>query len=323
NLLSNAETLTRLWGFRRDDVLLHALPIFHIHGLFVALHTAMLSGASVLFHDAFDVAAIRRDLPRTTVMMGVPTFYTRLLSDERFSAEDCRRVRVFISGSAPLTVETFAAFEARTGHRILERYGMSEAGMIASNPLDGARLPGAVGFPLPGVDIRIVDEDGRPAPTGAPGGVEVRGPNVFAGYGRQPDRTRAEFRDGWFATGDVGALDAEGRLSLIGRSKDLIIAGGYNIYPIEIEQVLDAVPGVGESAVVGAPHPDLGEAVVAVLTAPITGARASDEAIAAAMERLARFKRPRRVVWVDALPRNAMGKVQKATLRDLVKGSFR
>jgi malonyl-CoA/methylmalonyl-CoA synthetase len=322
NLLSNAAALHRLWGFREGDVLLHALPIFHIHGLFVALHTAMLNGSEVLFHPGFDAAAVRRDLPRATVMMGVPTFYSRLLADPDFKADDCRGVRLFISGSAPLTVETFNAFEARTGHRILERYGMSEAGMIASNPLDGARVAGTVGFALPYVRIRITGESGAPLPSGETGDVEVRGENVFAGYWRQPEKTKAEFRDGWFRTGDVGALDAEGRLTLAGRSKDLIIAGGYNIYPVEIEQLLDALDGVGESAVIGVPHADMGEGVVAVLTPPLSGVRASDADLSAAMEKLAKFKRPRRFIWVESLPRNAMGKVQKQVLRAAHKDAF-
>lgn len=322
NLLSNATTLRMLWGFTADDVLLHALPIFHIHGLFVALNTAMLNGSTVLFHAAFDAAAVQRDLPQATLFMGVPTFYTRLLADAEFGRAACRNIRLFISGSAPLTVETFNAFEARTGHHILERYGMSEAGMIASNPLDGARVAGTVGFALSGVDVRITDDHGRPLDANIAGAVEVRGENVFAGYWRQPEKTAADFRDGWFVTGDIGVLDADGRLSLVGRAKDLIIAGGYNIYPIEIEQVLDALPGVGESAIVGAPHPDMGEGVVAVLTPPKGHAPASADDLAAAMERLAKFKRPRRFVWVESLPRNAMGKVQKAALRAMVKDAF-
>ncbi|SNT72098.1 AMP-binding protein [Amphiplicatus metriothermophilus] len=322
NLASNALALHEIWGFRPGDALLHALPIFHIHGLFVALHTAMLNGAEIIFLPAFDVAAVRENLKRATVMMGVPTFYARLLADPDFGAEDCAGVRLFVSGSAPLSPETFKAFEARTGHRILERYGMSEAGMIASNPLDGARIPGTVGFALPDVYVRITDETGVMLPPGEPGNVEVKGPNVFAGYWRQPEKTKEAFRGPWFVTGDIGALDEEGRLSLVGRAKDLVIAGGYNIYPAEIEQILDAIPGVAESAVIGVPHPDMGEGVVAVL-APQTGApRPDDAALAAALERLARFKRPRRFFWIDALPRNAMGKVQKQALRERFKDAF-
>ena len=322
NLASNALALHRLWGFARGDVLLHALPIFHIHGLFVALHTAMLNGSEILFLPAFDAAAVRDALKRATVMMGVPTFYSRLLAEPGFGKEDCATMRLFISGSAPLTVETFNAFEARTGMRILERYGMSEAGMIASNPLNGERIAGTVGFALPDVSIRIAGEDGAPLAPGEAGNVEVKGPNVFAGYWRMPEKTQGEFRDGWFITGDVGMLDAEGRLTLVGRSKDLIIAGGYNIYPIEIEQLLDAVPGVAESAVVGVPHKDMGEGVVAVLVAAKDAARPDDAALTAAMEALAKFKRPRRFFWVDALPRNAMGKVQKQALRETYRDAF-
>ncbi len=310
NLTSNALALHRVWRFQPGDVLLHALPVFHIHGLFVALNTAMLNGSEVLFLPKFDAAEVRRLLPYATVMMGVPTFYTRLLADPEFCAEDCRNSRLFVSGSAPLTPETFKAFEARTGHKILERYGMSEAGMIASNPLDGERIAGTVGYPLPGVELRIGDG----------GVVEVKGPNVFKGYWRNPEKTAAEFRErGWFSTGDIGSLSADGRLTLSGRAKDLIIVGGYNVYPKEIEEVLDALPDIAESAVIGVPHPDMGEGVVAVLV-PATGSAAapplSDEQLKKAVSVLARFKQPRKFVWMDALPRNAMGKVQKAALRE-------
>ncbi|GAB4531997.1 MAG: malonyl-CoA synthase [Amphiplicatus sp.] len=322
NLASNALALHEIWGFRPGDALLHALPIFHIHGLFVALHTAMLNGSEIIFLPGFDVAAVRESLQRATVMMGVPTFYARLLADPDFGAEDCARIRLFVSGSAPLSPEIFRAFEARTGHRILERYGMSEAGMIASNPLDGPRIPGTVGFALPDVYVRITDETGVMLPPGEPGNVEVKGPNVFAGYWRQPEKTKEAFRGEWFVTGDIGALDEEGRLSLVGRAKDLVIVGGYNVYPAEIEQILDSIPGVAESAVIGVPHPDMGEGVVAVL-APRPGAARPDEtALAGALERLAKFKRPRRFFWVDALPRNAMGKVQKQVLRERHKDAF-
>jgi malonyl-CoA/methylmalonyl-CoA synthetase len=311
NLTSNAAALHKIWGFGPGDVLLHALPVFHIHGLFVALNTAMLNGSEVLFLPKFDVAAVRRLLPRASVMMGVPTFYTRLLADPDFSREDCRSIRLFISGSAPLTPETFKAYEARTGHKILERYGMSEAGMIASNPLDGERIAGTVGYPLPGVEVRLGEGDV----------VEVRGPNVFKGYWRNPDKTAAEFREGgWFSTGDIGVLSGDGRLTLSGRAKDLIIVGGYNVYPKEIEEVLDALPEIAESAVIGVPHPDMGEGVVAVLV-PAHGSAAmpplSDAQLREAVGVLARFKQPRKFVWMDALPRNAMGKVRKAELREL------
>lgn len=316
NLASNTRALHQIWGFRPGDVLLHALPIFHIHGLFVALGTAMLNGSEILFLPKFDAGAVRRLLPRASVMMGVPTFYTRLLADPEFGADDCRAIRLFISGSAPPTPETFSAFEARTGRKILERYGMSEAGMIASNPLDGERIAGTVGYPLPGVEVRIGEGDV----------VEVRGPNVFKGYWRNPEKTAEEFRaGGWFSTGDIGSLSADGRLTLSGRAKDLIIVGGYNVYPKEIEEVLDALPAIAESAVIGVPHPDMGEGVVAVLVAAEGSPSApplSNEELMRAVAGLARFKQPRKFVWADALPRNAMGKVQKAALRAQWSSAF-
>lgn len=321
NLASNAIALNQLWGFSSEDVLLHALPIFHIHGLFVALHTAMLSACEILFLPKFDAGAVRAAMPRASVMMGVPTFYSRLLAEPGFGKNDAAHMRLFISGSAPLTEEVFAAFEARMGHRILERYGMSEAGMIASNPLGGERLAGTVGYALPGVSLRVTDDAGNPAPSGEAGNVEVKGPNIFKGYWRNPEKTAEEFTaDGFFKTGDIGMLNADGRLTLMGRSKDLIIAGGYNIYPKEIEQVLDAVEGVAESAVIAAPHADMGEGVVAVLvpeTAPL-----HDTVLNEALEQLAKFKRPRKFFWLDALPRNAMGKVQKQALRAQFKDAF-
>ena len=316
NLASNAATLNALWGFSSQDVLLHALPIFHIHGLFVALHTAMLSACEILFLPKFDVAEIRRRLPRASVMMGVPTFYYRLLAEKDFGRKECAHMRLFVSGSAPLTAETFNAFKARTGRAILERYGMSEAGMIASNPLNGDRIAGTVGFALPGVSVRINGD------RNAPGEVEVKGPNICAGYWNKPDKTAEAFTgDGWFRTGDVGTLDGEGRLTLVGREKDLIIAGGFNIYPIEIEQVLDTVPGVRESAVVGVPHPDMGEGVIAILAAAEDAP--DDDTLAAALSPLAKFKRPRKFFRVDALPRNTMGKVQKQALRETYKDAFK
>ncbi len=317
NLASNALTLCELWSFGEADILLHTLPIFHIHGLFVALNTALLSTMETIFLPKFDVAEVRRQLARATVMMGVPTFYTRLLADTDFSARDCAHMRLFISGSAPLTSETFGAFEARMGHRILERYGMSEAGMIASNPLVGERVAGTVGYALPGVEIRIARD----------GGVEVKGPNVFKGYWRMPEKTAEEFRDGgWFSTGDVGFLSEDGRLTLSGRAKDLIIVGGFNVYPKEIEEILDALPEVAESAVIGVPHPDMGEGVVAVLV-PTRGSPSApplgDAELARAVSTLARFKQPRKFIWIDALPRNAMGKVQKQALRMEHAAAFR
>jgi malonyl-CoA/methylmalonyl-CoA synthetase len=325
NLATNAEALLSIWGFRADDVLLHALPIFHIHGLFVALNTSLLNASEVIFLPRFDSAEVRRYLPRATIMMGVPTFYARLLADKDFGPAASPNMRVFISGSAPLTAETFAAFEARTGCKILERYGMSEAGMIASNPLDGERIAGSVGYALPGVEIRVTAE-GRVLPAGETGVVEVRGPNVFKGYWRMPDKTAEAFRDGgWFSTGDVGFLSADGRLTLAGREKDLIIVGGLNVYPKEIEETLDALGGVAESAVIGVPHPDMGEGVLAVLVPAGGSATApplTDRDLQAAMSALARFKQPRKFVWLDELPRNAMGKVQKQALRARFADAF-
>ena len=314
NLLSNAEVLADYWRFTAEDVLLHALPIFHTHGLFVATNIALLTGGAMIFLPKFDVDAVLAALPRATAMMGVPTFYTRLLGDPRFTREAAAHMRLFISGSAPLRAEDHAAFEAKTGHAILERYGMTETNMNTSNPYDGARRAGTVGLPLPGVDLRITGEDGAELPQGEIGQIEVRGPNVCHGYWNMPEKTKAEFRDdGFFLTGDLGLIDAEGYVQIVGRGKDLIISGGENIYPKEIEAVLDALPGVGESAVIGVPHPDLGEAAVAVIA---TGVALDPQALlAAARESLAAFKVPRRVVLVADLPRNAMGKVQKAALR--------
>ena len=316
NLRSNAETLVSYWGWQDDDVLLHALPIFHVHGLFVALHCAFLAGTPVILLPSFNVDAIIRELPRSTVLMGVPTFYTRLLNSPDFGADACRNMRLFISGSAPLTEQTFGAFEARTGMRILERYGMSETLMNTSNPLHGERAAGTVGFSLPGVETRIADESGALVARGDVGGIEVRGPNVFDGYWRMPERTAEEFRaDGFFVTGDLGTMDDEGRVAIVGRAKDLVISGGYNVYPKEVEALLDEMPGVVESAVIGVPHADFGEAVVAVLVAsePDIDVAQVDGFLAG---RLARYKQPKRVVCVEELPRNAMGKVQKNILKE-------
>jgi malonyl-CoA/methylmalonyl-CoA synthetase len=316
NLASNGLALVQAWGFGPGDVLLHALPVFHVHGLFVAHHCALLSGARMLYHRRFDLGLLLRDLPRATVLMGVPTFYTRLLGDERFTAALAAGVRLFVSGSAPLLRETFDAFEARTGQRILERYGMSEAGMITSNPLAGERRGGTVGPPLPGVSVRVADAADAPLPAGETGAIQIRGPNVFLGYWGMPEKTREEFTaDGWFRTGDVGRFDDDGYLSIVGRAKDLIISGGFNVYPKEIEIELDALPGVLESAVIGLPHADFGEAVTAVVV-PRPGATLDASALVASLRgRLAAFKLPKRVIVVDELPRNAMGKVQKAELR--------
>ena len=323
NLLSNALTLKDLWRWRSDDVLIHILPIYHVHGLFVALHGALLAGASVLFHQGFDPSAVLADFTRGTVLMGVPTHYGRLMDTPGLSREACARMRLFVSGSAPLLAEAHQRFEALTGARILERYGMTETGMITSNPYEGERIAGTVGYPLPGVDVRVRGETGDVAAAGEPGVLEVRGPNVFAGYWRNPEKTAQEFRvDGYFITGDVATQGEDGRVTLVGRAKDLIIAGGLNIYPKEIEEAIDALPGVAESAVIGVPHADLGEAVVAVV-AQQRGADLAEEAVMAGIAgQLARFKQPRRVIIVDELPRNAMGKVQKAALREAHGGLF-
>lgn len=313
NLASNALTLKTLWQWCQDDVLIHALPIYHVHGLFVALHGALLAGATILFHASFDAAAVAADLTHATVLMGVPTHYVRLLDRPELTVERCRSIRLFISGSAPLLDELHARFAAATGHRILERYGMTETGMIASNPYDGPRVAGTVGFPLPSVSVRIADDAGSPVVAGEPGVLEVKGPNVFKGYWRNPEKTAQEFRpNGYFITGDIATQDEEGRVTLVGRAKDLIISGGLNIYPKEIELLIDALPGVDESAVIGVPHPDFGEGVVAV----VTGSGLDEGGVLAALDTtVARFKRPKRVIVVDALPRNTMGKVQKAELR--------
>jgi malonyl-CoA/methylmalonyl-CoA synthetase len=318
NLLSNAEVLVREWRFGAEDVLLHALPIFHTHGLFVATHVSLLSGGEMIFQPGFEVGAIMEALPQATVLMGVPTFYTRLLAEPGFDRALVGHMRLFVSGSAPLLAETHRAFEARTGHRILERYGMTETNMNTSNPYEGERRPGTVGPALPGVELRIMGPEGV-LPPGEIGGIEVRGPNVFQGYWRMPEKTAEELRpDGWFITGDLGVVDGEGYVTIVGRAKDLVISGGYNIYPKEIEMALDAVEGVVESAVIGLPHGDLGEAVFAVIVGEVT----AEAALASVSGELARFKQPRGAVVVADLPRNAMGKVQKAALRAQYKGWF-
>ncbi|MDP6140977.1 MAG: AMP-binding protein, partial [Arenicellales bacterium] len=323
NLASNALTLQTLWGFRADDVLLHALPVYHVHGLFVAVHCAMLAGSPMLFLSKFDALEVLAQLGKATVMMGVPTFYTRLLELADFDRAACARMRLFISGSAPLRTETWQAFFERTGHQILERYGMSEAGMITSNPLAGERLPGSVGFALPGVTVRVSGEDHQPLPGGEIGMLELTGPNVFKGYWQMPDKTAAEFSDdGFFVSGDLAVMDQSGRVRIVGRDKDLVISGGLNVYPREIEQAIDALPGVLESAVIGVPHADLGEGLVAVICAPAEMAPDEASVINALKITLAGFKIPRRVFRVDALPRNTMGKVQKNVLRETYAGAF-
>jgi malonyl-CoA/methylmalonyl-CoA synthetase len=323
NLASNASTLHKLWGFRQGDVLLHALPIFHVHGLFVALNVAILNGSRILFLEKFVTETVLAKLPRATVMMGVPTFYTRLLASPDFKPVHFEQMRLFISGSAPLTEQTFTQFESRTGMRILERYGMTETGMITSNPLEGERKPGTVGFALPGVEVRVCDEGGAPCATGEVGVVEVRGPNVFAGYWNMPEKTAQEFRSqGWFITGDLGQLDSMGRLSIVGRAKDLIISGGFNVYAKEIELCLDAMREITESAVIGVPHPDFGEAVVAICVSASRPPPESRKLLEAAADQLAAFKRPKVILFTNELPRNAMGKVQKNQLRDMHKNLF-
>jgi len=324
NLGSNAETLVDLWRFTRDDVLLHALPTFHTHGLFVATNIILLAGARMIFLPAFDLDAMIRQLPQSTALMGVPTFYSRLLSRPEFTRELVSGIRLFVSGSAPLSAEVHREFSARTGHAILERYGMTETNMNSSNPYDGDRVPGSVGFPLPGVEIRITHaETATPLAQGEIGMIEVSGPNVFKGYWRMPDKTAEEKRtDGFFITGDVGSFDERGYLFISGRQKDLIISGGLNVYPAEVEALIDEMAGVAECAVIGVPHPDLGEGVVAVIAAKAPGAVDAQRVKAALANTLASFKRPKHVYVVDELPRNAMGKIQKAELRKTYADSF-
>jgi malonyl-CoA/methylmalonyl-CoA synthetase len=316
-LASNATTLAMAWCFNERDVLLHALPIYHAHGLFVATNTVLVAGASMLFQQKFDAAAVLKSLGGATAFMGVPTFYTRLLGDPALDAAATAHMRLFVSGSAPLLAETHRAFAGRTGHAILERYGMTETLMNSSNPYEGARRPGTVGPPLPGVEMRVTEaQTGALMGTDEIGMLEVRGPNLFQGYWRNPQKTAEDIRpDGFFITGDLGKIDADGYVHIIGRGKDLIISGGFNVYPKEVEAEIDALPGVIESAVIGVPHPDFGEAVVAVIAAsPAAGVDAA-LVIAALADRLARFKQPKAVFVVEELPRNAMGKVQKAELR--------
>ncbi|MEI2807641.1 MAG: malonyl-CoA synthase [Albidovulum sp.] len=323
NLLSNAEVLRDVWRFTERDVLLHALPIFHTHGLFVATNVALLAGCPMIFLPKFDSDEVIRHLSRASAMMGVPTFYTRLLDDPRLTRDLVAGVRLFISGSAPLLAETHRQWQARTGHRILERYGMTETNMNTSNPYEGERRAGTVGLPLPGVELKVCDENGRELPRGETGTIEVRGPNVFQGYWNMPEKTAEELRpDGFFITGDLGFMDPEGYVTIVGRAKDLIITGGFNVYPKEVELAIDALPGVLESAVIGAPHPDFGEGVVAVIV-PEAGASLEEAAIRAALPAtLAKFKQPKAVAFRAALPRNTMGKVQKTVLREEFRDIF-
>lgn len=321
NLYSNSAVLKDYWRFTEDDTLIHALPIFHTHGLFVATNIALLAGATLHFMQRFDAAAILEAMPCATALMGVPTFYTRLLADPRLTKERAAQMRLFVSGSAPLLVETHEQWEARTGHRILERYGMTETNMNTSNPYDGTRRAGTVGFPLPGVELRVMGADG-PLPAGEIGTLEVRGANVFKGYWQMPEKTAEELRaDGWFVTGDLGFVDAEGYVSIVGRGKDLIITGGFNVYPKEVEAVIDELSGVLESAVIGVPHPDFGEAVVAVVVPNAEGATPEQVADICAAQ-LAKFKQPKKVLMLPELPRNTMGKVQKKALREAYASLF-
>lgn len=325
NLLSNARVLKDYWGWTQGDVLIHALPIFHVHGLFVASHGALLNGSKMIWFSKFDPKATIARMAQATVFMGVPTLYVRMLAEPALTQAAASHMRLFVSGSAPLLIETFGDWQQRTGHTILERYGMSETVMLTSNPYrpESARRGGTVGFPLPGVGVRVQTDQGQALPAGEIGGIEVKGPNVFQGYWRMPEKTKEEFTaDGWFKTGDVGKVDADGYVTIVGRSKDLIISGGYNVYPAEIEGYINDMAGVAESAVVGVPHPDFGEAVVAVVV-PKPGAAVEGGAIVAALKsKIANFKVPKQVFVQAELPRNTMGKVQKNLLRDAHKGLF-
>ena len=331
NLLSNAKTLKTYWGWKKGDVLIHALPIFHVHGLFVAIHGALLNGSKMFWMSKFDPKLVIAKMPEATVFMGVPTLYVRMLAEPSLTQAQAAHMRLFVAGSAPLLIETFHEWQQRTGHTILERYGMSETAMLTYNPYQAdARYPGqterrggTVGFPLPGVSLRVQDDQGHNLPVGEIGGIQVKGPNVFAGYWRMPEKTKEEFTsDGYFKTGDVGKVDERGYVVIVGRSKDLIISGGYNVYPAEIEGYINEMPGVAESALVGVPHPDFGEVGVAVVIVK-PGAKVSADAVIAGLKsQLANFKIPKKCFVVDALPRNTMGKVQKNLLRDQYKALF-
>ncbi len=325
NLATNCEALLTAWRFTDQDRLIHALPIFHTHGLFVAANMSLAAGATMVFLEKFDADTVLDLMPDATVLMGVPTFYSRLVQSDRLTADRVSNMRLFISGSAPLLADVHLAFRAATGHAILERYGMTETCMITSNPYEGDRRAGTVGFPLQDVEVRIADrEDGTVLAQGETGAIQVKGPNVFGGYWRMPEKTASEFTDdGFFITGDLGRFDAEGYLHIVGRDKDLVISGGYNVYPKEIEQLIDEVPGVVESAVIGLQHPDFGEAVTAIVVAE-AGAELDEAAVIAAISAgLARYKQPKQVLFADALPRNVMGKVQKNVLRDTHAGLYK
>ena len=331
NMLSNAQMLKDYWGWKKGDVLIHALPIFHVHGLFVAIHGALINGSKMIWLSKFDPQWVIAKMPEATVFMGVPTLYVRLLAEPGLTKEAARHMRLFIAGSAPLLIETFNEWIDRTGHTILERYGMSETVMLTSNPYtadaryahQAERRGGTVGFPLPGVTLRVQSDDGHALPVGEIGGIQVKGPNVFKGYWRMPEKTKEEFTaDGFFKTGDVGKVDERGYVTIVGRSKDLIISGGYNVYPAEIEGYINDMPGVAESALVGVPHPDFGEVGVAVVIAKPGAVLDADKIIADLKSQLANFKIPKRCFVVAELPRNTMGKVQKNLLRDQYKGLF-
>ncbi|MEH6466322.1 MAG: malonyl-CoA synthase [Porticoccus sp.] len=323
NLSSNASILHSYWHWEEGDVLLHALPIFHVHGLFVALHCALLNGSKVIFLSKFSLPAIKKNLPHSTVMMGVPTFYVRLLEDPEFNKDMCKNMRLFIAGSAPLLSETFKEFENVSGHKILERYGMTEAGMITSNPYNGDRVPSTVGYALPGVSARVANDTGNEVARGEVGILEIKGPNVFQGYWCMPEKTAEEFReDGFFITGDMATMDSEGRISIVGRAKDLVISGGFNVYPKEVENAIDEMEGIKESAIIGVPHPDFGEGVTAVIVPEEAAGITEEQVIAFLKDKIARFKQPQKIFFVEELPRNTMGKVQKKALRDTYNNTY-
>jgi len=324
NMLSNALVLKDYWGWKKGDVLIHALPIFHVHGLFVAIHGALINGSKMIWLAKFDPKLVVKKLPEATVFMGVPTLYVRLLAEAGLTREACRNMRLFVAGSAPLLIETFNEWKERTGHTILERYGMSETVMLTSNPYQGAeRRGGTVGFALPGVSLRVQGDDGKSLPAGEIGGIQVKGPNVFKGYWRMPEKTKEEFTaDAYFKTGDVGKIDERGYIVIVGRSKDLIISGGYNVYPAEIEGYINDMPGVAESALVGVPHPDFGEVGVAVVIAKPGASLEAGQIVGELKSKLANFKIPKQCFVVGELPRNTMGKVQKNLLREQYKGLF-
>ena len=331
NMRSNALVLRDYWGWQADDVLIHALPIFHVHGLFVAIHGALINGSKMIWLAKFDPKLVVAKFSEATVFMGVPTLYVRMLAEPTLTKAQAAHMRLFVAGSAPLLIETFTEWQGRTGHTILERYGMSETVMLTSNPCgEDPRYPGqterrggTVGFPLPGVTLRVMEEDGKTAPKGEIGGIQVRGPNVFKGYWRMPEKTAEEFTaDGFFKTGDVGKVDERGYVTIVGRSKDLIISGGYNVYPAEIEGTINDMPGVAESAVIGVPHPDFGEVGIAIIIAKPGATVDPDRVIADLKAGLANFKIPKRCFVVNELPRNTMGKVQKNLLREQYKGEF-